>query len=911
MKNTKEPVKIKIIGIILTLLVIIISVLLINNNSTISLWKVLGLDKEKEEIQGISYQIYNYTNGTGKMIVTFSDNESNIVSINLNNENQINCDKNKISADYDINYNETYIFTMKNKNGREKTNTVTVNEDFLQNNGIKMTNIKPDSYNYKVIELDYSLLKNVNYKKQYKVEDGDWIECEDTFVIFDCDVKDVADENDEIRVYVRAINKNNTSEVVEVSKKYKVDTSATTATIQAESLIAAVQDDMFFAGTYQIEVNRETYGVHAYEIKGDQVWSINMTFGTANDVGTSSSYAQNMVIVKVEGDLTINSGVTVAPYYTSYGGPKGFLLYVTGKLINNGTIDNSHGAYAVGQNVYMWKNADGSYEYVPAVGGLGATGNGGAGTTGDGRKTGGGGAGYSGYDGFTRGGNGTSYSGGTGGGAKYSSAKPSEASDYGGAGSSPGSYYNSGGGSGNPGGAATGGNSGSGKNGTGGLIIIYSNEYENNGIISSNGVNTNGGICPGGSSGGGSINIFTNQSTNITQLGVVTNVRYNEILGNNSIAGGAKTGNGGAGGKGTINIGEVRNGQYYDLKDIIEQDKEEYKNSMIIQGDSILSILNDDSLTTGYYYFKANGEEYAVHLYVFDKDTTFTSNRTFGDANDISRDIAATSTEAAYRSYAQNMVVVKVKGDLTINSGVTVAPYYTSYGGPKGFLIYVTGVLTNNGTIDNSHGAYALGQNVYLWKNADGSYEYVPAAGGLGATGNGGAGTAGSERKTGGGGAGYSGYNGFTRGGNGTSYSGGTGGGAKYSSSTPSAASDYGGAGSSPGSYYNSGGGSGNPGGSATGSNSGSGKNGTGGLLIIYANEYKNSGTISANGVNTNGGICPGGSSGGGSINIFYNNKTSNGTVKADGGAKTGNGGKGGNGAITIGNISTGSFIKD
>ena len=29
--------------------------------------------------------------------------------------------------------------------------------------------------------------------------------------------------------------------------------------------------------------------------------------------------------------------------------------------------------------------------------------------------------------------------------------------------------------------------------------------------------------------------------------------------------------------------------------------------------------------------------------------------------------------------------------------------------------------LTNNGTIDNSHGAKAEGQNVYLWKNADGT----------------------------------------------------------------------------------------------------------------------------------------------------------------------------------------------
>ena len=57
-----------------------------------------------------------------------------------------------------------------------------------------------------------------------------------------------------------------------------------------------------------------------------------------------------------------DEGVTVRPYYDElYGGPKGFTMYVTGKLENNGTIDNSHGAKAEGQDVYLWKNADGTY----------------------------------------------------------------------------------------------------------------------------------------------------------------------------------------------------------------------------------------------------------------------------------------------------------------------------------------------------------------------------------------------------------------------------------------------------------------------------------------------------------------------------------------------------------------------
>ena len=46
-------------------------------------------------------------------------------------------------------------------------------------------------------------------------------------------------------------------------------------------------------------------------------------------------------------------------------------------------------------------------------------------------------------------------------------------------------------------------------------------------------------------------------------------------------------------------------------------------------------------------------------------------------------------------------------------------------------LIYCTGKLTNNGTISmTARGAKAEGQDVFLWKNTNGTFEYVPADGG-------------------------------------------------------------------------------------------------------------------------------------------------------------------------------------
>lgn len=227
-----------------------------------------------------------------------------------------------------------------------------------------------------------------------------------------------------------------------------------------------------------------------------------------------------------------------------------------------------------------------------------------------------------------------------------------------------------------------------------------------------------------------------------------------------------------------------------------------------------------------------------------------------------------------------------------------------------------------------ARGAKAKGENVYLWKNADNSYEYIPLLGGKGGTSvtaPGGtwqyaAGKVGEDglkvakRATGGGGAGgasrknSSAVTSSGRGGNGTSYSGGTGGGSSdvWAEGTYSgyAGSDIGG-----------------PGGSGMRNGSGNPSNGTGGLLIIKAKKIKNAGTLTARGV-VAGAIydavtSTAGSSGGGSINVFYEEceNLDKSKISAKGGEKvagvTPAGGAGGEGTVTIGNISTGTFVEN
>ena len=114
-------------------------------------------------------------------------------------------------------------------------------------------------------------------------------------------------------------------------------------------------------------------------------------------------------------------------------------------------------------------------------------------------------------------------------------------------------------------------------------------------------------------------------------------------------------------------------------------------------------------------------------------------------------------------------------------------------------------------------------------------------------------------------------------------------------------------------------GGAGNPGGSSYGNYNN--RDGTGGLLIMYANKILNNGDILSEGTMGGRANASGGSSGGGSINLFYKDSFNNvNTISSNGGNVAigidlgggGNvsGGSGGDGSVTVGNISTGTFVK-
>lgn len=218
-----------------------------------------------------------------------------------------------------------------------------------------------------------------------------------------------------------------------------------------EGLIGKVSN-ISKSGYYEVEVDNPEqektipYSVHVINHNGDllldginEVEGATLTdkiyeFGDKEiDSGTATQNASNTVVLKVNGDLIINEGVTLTSCKSDdgYGGPKGMIISCSGTITNNGTISmTARGAKAEGEDIYLWKNKDGKYEYVPSKGGNGgksvskksssaAKTNGNSGSNGTNRQTGGGGAGsiyvnrsYTVTSGA--GASGTSYSGGSG-----------------------------------------------------------------------------------------------------------------------------------------------------------------------------------------------------------------------------------------------------------------------------------------------------------------------------------------------------------------------------------------------------------------------------------------------------------------------------------------------------------------
>ena len=510
----------KIISIIL--IIVIIGFILLNNNfkiiEKITNRRLQNADEETEEQPLISYQVYDNSDESKiKTLVNVNDNSGIEYVEYPDGTKTYGNSKKQVTLDYIMEKKQNYTFKVKTKSNESiQEKTICADDEFINNNGIYIANISSEN-GYKVIDIE-NRTTLTGFKTYYQIgKNGNWTEGTGKIGLTDYDLtkNNLINEDNTITINAKIENQTNKNTVT-VSKKYDVNTNSTTNSYEAESILDVLKNNEINTGLYNLTVDDETYSLRVYSFDGDLNIKADTSLGTEADVATESDYAKNMVVLKVNGNLTIDEGVTLTAYASKngYGGPKGMMIYCTGTLTNNGTINmTARGAKAVGQNVYLWKNTDGSYEYVPEDG---SEGNGVDRATGKGAKGSGGGG---------EGAIGTSYSGGAGGGGKRLSGTAEKGSPNGGKGGdavrdSGATYTGAGGGAGNPGGKYSGRNASDGENGTGGLLIIASNNILNKGTIEANGASGGSALEPGGNSGGGSINIFYNE--NYTNDGEIT-----------------------------------------------------------------------------------------------------------------------------------------------------------------------------------------------------------------------------------------------------------------------------------------------------------------------------------------------------------------------------------------------------
>ena len=435
LKNKK-----KIISIILIIMVII-GFILLNNNfkiiEKITNGRLQNVDEETTELPLILYQVYDNSNEDQIKTLVTVNNSSGIEYVEYPDGTKLETNnKSQVSIDYNMAKDENYTFKIKTEdNENVQETTVCINDEFINDNVIGINTIN-EINGYKTLNIENKINFD-GYKTYYKIGNiSTWSEGEGNISLVDYDLKTSNLTNEDNTVTVSAkIENTTTKNTVILDKKFNIDTNAINNSYEAESITDAVKKEEVTTGLYEVSVNDETYNLRVYSFNENLDIETDTTFGTEEDVATASEYAKNMIVLKVNGDLTIEEGAKLTAYASKngYGGPKGMTIYCTGTLKNNGTIDmTARGAKAVGQNVYLFKNADNTYEYVPAIGADGGASVGGTagyasvfcsngkdGTNGVNRQTGGGGSGsvytyWTAYSGA--GSKGTSYSGGTGGG---------------------------------------------------------------------------------------------------------------------------------------------------------------------------------------------------------------------------------------------------------------------------------------------------------------------------------------------------------------------------------------------------------------------------------------------------------------------------------------------------------------
>ncbi len=402
---------------------------------------IRGELEEPEVAELFTYTMYDNQNEEKIKVLVKVQSEDGLDYIETPDNHKIQCNGKKVMAlDYEVKKDKDYVFKVKESNKDVQEQNLRVDDEYIKSkilevqNPTEGTGITTLQINRYMNFDDFTLYYKIGKKGQWQLcknKEGMKIEKDDYLDLYE---GNLVNEDDTITVDIKIVSKQEINKIL-FNKDYKINMQPQ-ENIEDGIIQVIAKRELENDGHIEVTIGNETYAMHTYVFDGNQEWKEDQIFGDEEDIGNAKEYAKNMVVVKVNGNLTIDENVTVTAYNSSYGGPKGMLLYVTGDIINKGTISmTARGAKAKGQNVYLWKNTNGSCESIDATGGKGGASydsrslvttvvvNGKKGNNGISRRTGGGGTGSGrsylniGHIVIGQGGRGTSYSGGSGSGA--------------------------------------------------------------------------------------------------------------------------------------------------------------------------------------------------------------------------------------------------------------------------------------------------------------------------------------------------------------------------------------------------------------------------------------------------------------------------------------------------------------
>ena len=302
----------KIIIYVIIIFFVILLVAILNNNfkiiERIANGRLKNADEEKAELPLISYQVYDNSDESNiKTLVTVNDSDG-IEYVEYPDGTKIETNnKTQFSVDYNMANDENYTFKIKTKSNEEiQESTICVNDDFVNDKGVSVSKINNEN-GYKVIDIENKISLD-GYKTYYQIgNNGSWVEGTGKIGLADYDLttNNLLNEDNTITINAKIENQT-TQNVVNVTKKYEVETSSKNNSYNAESLLKALENGEIGTGVHQVTVEDETYNLKVYSFNEDLNIKADTTLGTEDDVATASEYAKNMIVLKVNGNLTVD-----------------------------------------------------------------------------------------------------------------------------------------------------------------------------------------------------------------------------------------------------------------------------------------------------------------------------------------------------------------------------------------------------------------------------------------------------------------------------------------------------------------------------------------------------------------------------------------------------------------------------